>query len=190
MLLWSIYSLPKVESVFEQVSGLLVTDIPCQTISVLFELSFRDCIIVWYYAVVRLYWCTLQLILAYKGAQEYPFYLLLQHVSQKSFQRFDATNPEISFSLEVLIVGGWKLVTDVSCWTFICRSAVLFQSCITHVFTGLPWCNWICYSVIMSLAMSFSDVTNITRHLYHNLSICSNQHYILSVTWFLWLNSE
>lgn len=125
---------------FEQVSGLQVTDILCQTISVLFELSFRDCIIVWYYAVVRLYWCTSQLILSHKGAQEYPFYLLLQQVSQKSFQRFDATNPEISFSLEVLIVRGWKLVhrSTVSCWTFTRRSAVLFQSCETNVFTGLP----------------------------------------------------
>lgn len=63
----------------------------------------------------------MQLIPAYKGAQKYPFYLLLKKEFTKnilnSFPRFDATNPEIISSSEVHIVGGWKLVIDVSCWT-------------------------------------------------------------------------
>lgn len=141
MLSWCIYSLPKVESVFEQVSGLLGTTRLCQTISVL---TFRHCDS----SVARLYWCTLQLIApADKGAQKYQFYLLLKKEFKKknllnSFPRFDATNPEICSSSEVLIVADWKLVTAVSCWTD--KNVYLFWKYIIHVFTDFLWCNWLC----------------------------------------------
>lgn len=80
----------------------------------------------------------MQLIPAHKGAQKYPFYLLLKKEFTKkllnSFPRFDATNPEISSSSEVLIVAGWELVIAVSCWTDK-KHVYLFQSYTTHVFT-------------------------------------------------------
>lgn len=94
-------------------------------------------IVVQYYCVASLYWCTLQLIPAHKGAQKYPFYLLQKEFTKKllnSFPRFDATNPEISSSSEVLIVAGWELVIAVSCWTDK-KHVYLFQSYTTHVFT-------------------------------------------------------
>lgn len=80
MLSWRIYSLPKVESVFEQFSGLLGTARLCQTISVV---CFKHCDS----SVVLL--CSQSLLVhiaAHKGAQKYPFYLLLKKEFTKKLE--------------------------------------------------------------------------------------------------------